>query len=168
MGPPPFDGGNARPLGGPYMGCRPSMGPPPFDGGNRQMSMAELRWIPPSMGPPPFDGGNGSLLPSTSSTVSNLQWGHRLSTVETPPRRDQSVRQAMPSMGPPPFDGGNPGSGRGESAICGAFNGATAFRRWKHRMPALHSRTREEGLQWGHRLSTVETRWARWGRRQGT
>ena len=87
----------------------------------------------PSMGPPPFDGGNNAL-------------------------RVKQEGDDDPSMGPPPFDGGNAVGGAGaKHCAWRAFNGATAFRRWKQRFPAHPSGQRQPCLQWGHRLSTVET-----------
>ena len=61
-----------------------------------------------------------------------LQWGHRLSAMETAYHRLQTQQEGA------------------------SFNGATAFQRWK---PA---RTIDAGvtwfnLQWGHRLSAMET-----------
>ena len=38
----------------------------------------------------------------------------------------------MPSMGPPPFGDGNYAGEVKMIALSDAFNGATAFRRWKH------------------------------------
>jgi hypothetical protein len=107
------------------------------------------------MGPPPFDGGNKAPagivgLPATARNARRpmitevLQWGHRLSTVETAVGDSLWLGWAAhghyqrydarqhPSMGPPPFDGGN------SPTMC-LIPG--------ERPP----------LQWGHRLSTVET-----------
>ena len=61
-----------------------------------------------------------------------LQWGHRLSAMETLPRK-------LPGWW-----------------SLSAFNGATAFRRWKLRAKEELGRTSR--LQWGHRLSAMETR----------
>ena len=85
------------------------------------------------------------------------------------------------SMGPPPFGSGNWAAGRlartlwlcfnGATAfrqwkppfptslptVClNSFNGATAFRQWKQVRDVGHSNHAAE-LQWGHRLSAVET-----------
>ena len=55
------------------------------------------------------------------------------------------------------------------------FNGATAFRRWKHYLLIAQSVGAIHRLQWGHRLSAMETRsdsivcpwrdWLQWGHR---
>ncbi len=132
MGPPAFAGGNFPPFGGvPPLHCA-SMGPPAFAGGNLQteMSLGQAgsgfngatgfrRWKPAPDGP----GGPG-VLP--------LQWGHRLSPVETIWRTAHSERPSVASMGPPAFAGGN-----GTASRLAIMNGC--------------------GLQWGHRLSPVET-----------
>ena len=118
-----------------------------------------------------------------------LQWGHRLSAMETRKAHPGYFHLEVPSMGPPPFGDGNwahphpapegrylpsmgpPPFGDGNRCNCGAtycpsrtFNGATAFRRWK--LPPT-SNWRRSGLilQWGHRLSAMETDeevWRRW------
>ena len=114
-------------------GLIPSMGPPPFGDGNLlppgHPGAADLR---PSMGPPPF--GDGNLLKSSRASITFvfLQWGHRLSAMET-------------FGAPNPLLPGGP-----------TFNGATAFRRWKRTLlPAAWQTLRD--LQWGHRLSAMET-----------
>ena len=107
------------------------MGPPAFAGGNSdggaQASGQGCR----------FNGATGfrrwKLLYRQRDTLYRrpLQWGHRLSPVETSD----------------PHRGGRPRH---------RFNGATGFRRWKH--DRLGSALNDTGeLQWGHRLSPVET-----------
>ena len=65
-------------------------------------------------------------------TVDDLQWGHRLSAMETGlPAAPAAIRD-LPSMGPPPFGDGN------ETAISPAAS-------------------MNASLQWGHRLSAMET-----------
>ena len=59
-----------------------SMGPPPFGGGNPEAPRMDHLPLVASMGPPPFGGGNYSARLPTPSVVP-LQWGHRLSAVET-------------------------------------------------------------------------------------
>ena len=61
-----------------------------------------------------------------------LQWGHRLSAMET----------SLPSSSP--------------RRLSPCFNGATAFRRWKRFTPRISVR-QHLSLQWGHRLSALET-----------
>ncbi len=163
---------------------RASMGPPPFDGGNHVPDYKTIMYRSASMGPPPFDGGNFHPAIRAGPLQAKLQWGHRLSTVETPPAAagtwaslllqwghrlstvetagqhllDKSSQHA--SMGPPPFDGGNAGAHPLLPLTSERFNGATAFRRWKLRERAGWGRGSAK-LQWGHRLSTVETSCAR-------
>ena len=133
----------------------PSMGPPPFGDGNYRISFngatAFRRWKqrPPDSTPsmfsamrntirqlssgPPFGDGN-LTVPVLFVLYGILQWGHRLSAMET-----TTVGYS-----------GRPSSG--------TFNGATAFRRWKPVLqpgPALRGVIRY--LQWGHRLSAMET-----------
>ena len=91
------------------------------------------------MGPPPFGDGNcaGVRAPWTEGKT-NLQWGHRLSAMET--CRICSV----------------------DSCEVYSFNGATAFRRWKRARegpPPFEetAQSEESALQWGHRLSAMET-----------
>ena len=72
-----------------------------------------------------------AISPAASMNAS-LQWSHRLSAMET-------SSAAAPT-----------------STATTCFNGATAFRRWKHgechAVSALQKR-----LQWSHRLSAMET-----------
>ena len=134
-----------------------SMGPPPFGDGNFSAlwetssprscfngATAFRRWKPvpetlipfggqvASMGPPPFGDGNMPDVMPELIWEHTLQWGHRLSAMET--------IYHVPQY---------PGKGF-------RFNGATAFRRWKR-----HSRfwagDPDIKLQWGHRLSAMET-----------
>ena len=135
----------------------PSMGPPPFGDGNIAPDSCGGRACSASMGPPPFGDGNvpDSWVPISDHTP--LQWGHRLSAMETrcPVRPSKSLSDC--------------------------FNGATAFRRWKQAATDLkvaNSSTASMGpppfgdgnrtsatspssifprLQWGHRLSAMET-----------
>ena len=86
----------------------------------------------PSMGPPPFGDGN-----------------HELHCLQ------QEV--AVPSMGPPPFGDGNAPSGPPWPPRIPAFNGATAFRRWKPYDSGGNHVSGADFLQWGHRLSAMET-----------
>ena len=166
MGPPPFGDGNRRPPG-----CR---GPhcPQLQWGHRLSAMETAlsqrrRDARPaaSMGPPPFGDGN-FLLPQY-----------------------RSLGQPAASMGPPPFGDGNLLRSARYILPTVRFNGATAFRRWKRspdrEMPArdhrfngatafrrwkpcnlAQGRAEWLALQWGHRLSAMETaasgtrRWA--------
>ena len=145
MGPPPFGDGNVPASRYSRRGTlvRPSMGPPPFGDGNRAIKSSlgdPFVYLGPSMGPPPF--GDGNLTCSSSAGA---------------------LRASHPSMGPPPFGDGNAVWLTAMVQILSSpFNGATAFRRWKPCGKRL-SRLRLDilDLQWGHRLSAMET--ARWG-----
>ena len=166
----------------------------------------QLHNRPPSMGPPPFGDGNAiaAALPNsitgllqwghrlsameTRWTISGqsrswcLQWGHRLSAMETTTsstgvvtptgstfngatafrrwKRDPTVlislNSPIPSMGPPPFGDGNTGGNRAIKSGATTFNGATAFRRWKP-SGVFGLAGGVALLQWGHRLSAMET-----------
>ena len=59
-------------------------------------------------------------------------------------------------MGPPPFGDGNNPAGPASGTWRGRFNGATAFRRWKRPTKRVMN-TDFPLLQWGHRLSAMET-----------
>ena len=133
------------------------------------------------MGPPPFGDGNTSNPVAIGSAFVHLQWGHRLSAMETRESHNKYVHGEVafngatafrrwkrespilstytvrwPSMGPPPFGDGNLNRCCHSSASNYSFNGATAFRRWK-RGPSGNGRTWSFNLQWGHRLSAMET-----------
>ena len=132
MGPPPFGDGK---VGGtwhnPWEITRASMGPPPFGDGKIPTKARRLSKIRASMGPPPF--GDGKQL------------------VGQP-----AMGSGNASMGPPPF-----GDGKSKDGVQGAvdsrgFNGATAFRRWKG-SPTWSTYFRLTALQWGHRLSAMES-----------
>ncbi len=109
-----------------------------------------------------------------------LQWGHRLSAMETRVLVPFNYRRDNASMGPPPFGDGNDTDQIDRSDHDYGFNGATAFRRWKQasRVLAVGRNSRFNGatafrrwkprpsvlstllfysLQWGHRLSAMET-----------
>ena len=208
MGPPPFGDGN-RGVRGLFAVGRldASMGPPPFGDGNSPSAVrawgcsrcfngatAFRRWKPCLSAarrdfPGRFNGAtafrrwkhvynNGIGLPlyslqwghrlSAMETMScrgcqglssMLQWGHRLSAMETALAGQVKLAELVASMGPPPFGDGNSGQRPRPSRSTTRFNGATAFRRWKLWATAT-SFTLDHTLQWGHRLSAMET-WAR-------
>ena len=64
-------------------------------------------------------------------TLIMLQWGHRLSAVETGHRLRDHPDPGHASMEPPPFGSGNRPPAQGPSGSGPRFNGATAFRQWK-------------------------------------
>ncbi len=108
-----------------------------------------------SMGPPAFAGGNAWDSKWIPANVM-LQWGHRLSPVETNHPVDAAGSSPRASMGPPAFAGGNPNMWVAVWLVGKGFNGATGFRRWK-RSQLWQTGWGGDGLQWGHRLSPVET-----------
>ena len=208
MGPPPFSDGNQGQAEHHVFVLSPSMGPPPFSDGNVQGGLEGDPPGDPSMGPPPFSDGNAltntrayttwSILQwghrlsametlwvaPTRVTESTLQWGHRLSAMETPQSPAarwlsrcsfngatafQRWKRALPSTlprSPCPFNGATAFQQwkhvSGDAGLGGmeAFNGATAFQRWKLRSPSRMAPAFAL-LQWGHRLSAMETRTAR-------
>ena len=132
------------------------------------------------MGPPPFSDGNLLYQNWDLVVLTFLQWGHRLSAMET--RRtsggtmteptfngatafqrwkrgdalDHGDALPGPSMGPPPFSDGNTGWIAHPTPPTRSFNGATAFQRWKLSQLRF-DRISSRDLQWGHRLSAMET-----------
>ena len=109
------------------------------------------------MGPPPFDGGNFEPRGWQHGIRVTLQWGHRLSTVETGTYR-LVVDHADKLQWGHRLSTVETGVAARDPAIASyRFNGATAFRRWKLVL-AISWMREPTMLQWGHRLSTVETR----------
>ena len=91
-----------------------------------------------------------------------LQWGHRLSAMERMAEGPYSYSLTAASMGPPPFGDGKYQGPRDCGGRKRGFNGATAFRRWKGEF-GLGAGIRLAELQWGHRLSAMERRYAQRG-----
>ena len=157
MGPPPFGGGNVNTVGkGQFKDMRASMGPPPFGGGNEIRRNRLSYLIGASMGPPPFGGGNESLATWKTKPL-RLQWGLRLSAVESfKPSKVQTL-DIIASMGPPPFGGGNStyrirGSPVGIASMGPPpFGGGNVF-------AVVFAVAEKRLLQWGLRLSAVEIR----------
>ena len=112
---------------------KPSMGPPHF---RRWKQLGEsvpgIAVMGPSMGPPPFGDGNKPGTGDSRYSIRTLQWGHRLSAMETRQKHGSGHRGLRPSMGPPPFGDGN-------------------------KYDPLNSSSPIYDLQWGHRLSAMET-----------
>ena len=134
------------------------MGPPPFGSGNvlGRIGVGHGASVA-SMGPPPFSSGNSAVGSGTITIRATLQWGHRLSAVETRDTRPSPSHAGRASMGPPPFGSGNkvPTNGTVTSGIR---------LQWGHRLSAVETLECLAGeleglmmLQWGHRLSAVET-----------
>ena len=131
MGPPPFGDGKPGKLFQDVRAFEASMGPPPFGDGKGEHGADFLGLPIASMGPPPFGDGKAidGLIATSESHL--LQWGHRLSAMESREGAELPAPRGRASMGPPPF-----GDGKGYSS-----------RR-------TSSSTR---LQWGHRLSAMES-----------
>ncbi len=150
MGPPAFAGGNSGPVATLVIFWIASMGPPAFAGGN-DLTGTDLRGANlASMGPPAFAGGNKAIRLFTPPS-NPLQWGHRLSPVETRTEFDASLsayalqwgHRLSPvetgyggewshlgwraSMGPPAFAGGNHITYLAHAAIAVASMGPPAF-----------------------------------------
>ena len=150
-----------------------SMGPPPFGDGKLQQEAGSERANLASMGPPPFGDGKGHYFASCSSTYASfngatafrrwkasanpillrsayaLQWGHRLSAMESWPKPDGGWLQdrlllqwghRLSAMESPLF--------LPSDRFGYGFNGATAFRRWKERLTVASS-------QGTHRLASM-------------
>ena len=107
------------------------MGPPPFGDGNILCEVHTSYCSPPSMGPPPFGDGN---------------WPHGLLL--------HQIRR--PFNGATAFRRWKPSCSKPSRCTGSTFNGATAFRRWKLNLMIDYARTTNH-LQWGHRLSAMET-----------
>ena len=136
-----------------------------------------------SMGPPPFGSGNSGRVVGICWTVFQLQWGHRLSAVETSLNIFFAhCGHANASMGPPPFGSGNnlpaisiaadlnrasmgpPPFGSGNAPCFSSILPRWYMLQWGHRLSAVETsnvavmrRRPSSVLQWGHRLSAVET-----------
>ena len=133
------------------------------------------------MGPPPFGDGNGTWRKNVKSGFPQLQWGHRLSAMETG-RGGRTSRAVSRSFnGATAFRRWKRTGWRNAQHTTTGFNGATAFRRWKQlgvSVPFQFCHTasmgpppfgdgnlettgrnlvQDIGLQWGHRLSAMET-----------
>ena len=138
------------------------MGPPPFGDGNAHVLGERRPRMAPSMGPPPFGDGNQVRDGSTSPTP-NLQWGHRLSAMETG-RLSPSSLQAQgqsaswnPSMGPPPFGDGNDCSPQCRRRCPRPSMGPPPFGDGNFDGSHMTFPGTLRSLQWGHRLSAMET-----------
>ncbi len=110
-----------------------------------------------SMGPPTYIGGNAAELKAEWTPLLELQWGHRLTSVETITPRQTNTHQYISFNGATDlhrwkpcimassccnlklcFNGATdlhrwkPGNNRLISIRRGSFNGATDLHRWKH------------------------------------
>ena len=158
-----------------------SMGPTPFSVGyfNSDEITATIHTG--------FNGANAfqrwihSVIGSLVSWALSLQWGQRLSALDTGGLHDESRLRRAASMGPTPFSVGYPpisddGMGIPTTLQWGqrlsaldtgsfvdhnnhdhsGFNGANAFQRWILH-PTRSSSTIHPLLQWGQRLSALDT-----------
>ena len=140
----------------PSTGHRASMGPPPFGDGNHRIVGQRQHAGPASMGPPPFGDGNHATWSRVGLNVGKLQWGHRLSAMETGARTQGPGIHTGGFNGATAFRRWKPRPTSGCGSPSRRFNGATAFRRWKHGLLPGGARS-PKTLQWGHRLSAMET-----------
>ena len=108
------------------------MGPSPFGDGNVETNASDnggvdtpLQWGHRLSAME--TGREGCYYPDSG----RLQWGHRLSAMETGRGRLLLPGLGPASMGPPPFGDGNRSPSRSTPSSQRSFNGATAFRRWK-------------------------------------
>ena len=156
MGPPPFGDGNVVDQVDMLLRAGASMGPPPFGDGNKVWTKHEGYPSVCFNGATAFRRWKRLIGLALSSGSARLQWGHRLSAMETVSVASLAKRAGGASMGPPPFGDGNLKVVRVGIYMRRCFNGATAFRRWKR----PERRDKHMGgyvLQWGHRLSAMET-----------
>ena len=116
----------------------PSMGPPPFGDGNISQCTAFINRMGTFNGATAFRRWKLSYIRSARPPELNLQWGHRLSAMETCQSLANELGVDIPSMGPPPFGDGNGKQPRCTPQSLPTFNGATAFRRWKQLLPQEH------------------------------
>ena len=162
MGPPAFAGGNHAGRAGNDRRGESFNGATGFRRWKHVIAHCRISVRIASMGPPAFAGGNACRR-AASTAGAGLQWGHRLSPVET----------SLPSASPADFGSLQWGHRLSpvETACCRRsrrrvsrrFNGATGFRRWKPVCAYLTERAGKGALQWGHRLSPVETHYWRAG-----
>ena len=121
------------------------------------MNFSQIGQIAPaSMGPPPFGDGNNAEPVRRTGEPHGLQWGHRLSAMETDGMDGGGVVQGNASMGPPPFGDGNHHWGRDNDYGSHASMGPPPFGDGNH-MSSQRSSHLGMSLQWGHRLSAMET-----------
>ncbi len=107
MGPPTYIGGNIVSFGACTANSTASMGPPTYIGGNFSYAGVIAKSIcSASMGPPTYIGGNHVGEPHANLHCT-LQWGHRLTSVETTSVYHVNFLFPEASMGPPTYIGGN-------------------------------------------------------------
>ena len=181
MGPPPFGDGKGRPGSGRRRHSSRFNGATAF----RRWKGAPGR-VSAALAAGRFNGATAFRRWKVDGLVSGaieeflLQWGHRLSAMESSTLPGGYLQLRHASMGPPPFGDGKSSPAWWPAPSQSGFNGATAFRRWKdhdrhdagHQLAAASmgpppfgdgkGRTADvvtdsQGLQWGHRLSAMES-----------
>ena len=111
-------------------GARASMGPTPFSVGYKTTPK------PPSTSARCFNGANAfqrwilGLILAVMAFPVTLQWGQRLSALDTMSNRPGYKRAVSASMGPTPFSVGYSNSHTEGQQWLSGFNGANAFQRW--------------------------------------
>ena len=192
MGPPPFGGGKqVRQRPQQWLQGQASMGPPPFGGGkSRQASIAPSR-VGLQWGLRLSAVERGRPAGTTGRTATGFNGASAFRRWKAASNNGGSAEQWQASMGPPPFGGGKawagPAKANSQPASMGpppfgggkwtcevkawarysSFNGASAFRRWKVR-GTIGAGAVTEWLQWGLRLSAVESRVNASARPRGT
>ena len=96
-------------------------------------------------------------------TATYLQWGHRLSAMETRIGAGCGNNPLPPSMGPPPFSDGNWLGVMAGGRRLSPFNGATAFQRWEPLSGKLTSRPLSPFKLSPFNGATAFQRWKRGG-----
>ena len=142
------------------------MGPPPFGDGNIRFVCTFTTGRPhASMGPPPFGDGNSITLARQITGRMQLQWGHRLSAMETPAGQNASPLKML--------QWGHRLSAMETLLEDDGTNSRLNVLQWGHRLSAMETSTFLKWLlsiyrlQWGHRLSAMET-WYVYGRMTGS
>ena len=132
------------------------MGPTPFSVGYSQTGKPLHRRRLASMGPTPFSVGYQEGLRQRVSPCKLLQWGQRLSALDTTPASLPPTSRRQCFNGANAFQRWILTTRWSTSKRTSSFNGANAFQRWIRRGRVLRLPSRL-GLQWGQRLSALDT-----------
>ena len=156
------------------------MEPQPFGHGNVDQSAGYREMFLTFNGATAFRPWKRLCLVDGDLWIVGLQWSHSLSAMETRPVRPLRPLGPPPSMEPQPFGHGNDLTPAHRCYPFFPFNGATAFRPWKHRwrparrwaISTFNGATAFRpwklalaplimdlilDLQWSHSLSAMET-----------
>ena len=110
-----------------------------------------------SMGPPIYIGGNGLQSSGLQPGIDGFNGATDLHRWKPSNCSGVIFGSATASMGPPIYIGGNQQISIKEITRIFGFNGATDLHRWKQ--PPTPGRSASTyKLQWGHRFTSVETR----------